>query len=95
VYFEEAGCQSHENSLQVRELLGKYSLVVLGNSYRDLRPSQCWDEVSMDFIIGLWKSEGKSVIMVIVDKLTKYAHFCALSHAFKASIVSTAFMETI
>jgi hypothetical protein len=58
-------------------------------------PSQCWEEVSMDFITGLPKSEGKSVIMVIVDRLTKYTHFCALSHPFKASIVSTAFMETV
>ena len=58
-------------------------------------PSQCWEEVSMDFIIGLPKSEGKSVIMVVVDKLIKYAHFCALSHRFKASTVSTAFLETI
>jgi hypothetical protein len=58
-------------------------------------PSQCWEEVSMDFITGLPKSEGKSVIMVIVDRLTKYAHFCALSHPFKASTVATAFMETV
>ena len=49
----------------------------------------------MDFITGLPKSEEKSVIMVVVDILTKYAHFCALSHPFKANIVSTAFMETI
>jgi hypothetical protein len=58
-------------------------------------PSQCWEEVSMDFITGLPKSEGKNVIMVIVDRLTKYAHFCALSHPFKASTVTTAFMETV
>jgi len=58
-------------------------------------PSQRWEEISMDFIIGLPKSEGKSVIMVVVDRLTKYAHFCALSHPFKVSIVSTAFMEKI
>jgi hypothetical protein len=57
-------------------------------------PSQRWEEVSMDFITGLPKFEGKSVIMVIVDRLTKYAHFCALSHPFKASTVATAFMET-
>jgi 3-deoxy-D-manno-octulosonic-acid transferase len=31
----------------------------------------------------------ESVIMVIVDRLTKYAHFCALSHPFKSSTVST------
>ena len=58
-------------------------------------PSQRWEEVSMDFITGLPKSEGKSVIMVIVDRLTKYAHFFALSHPFKASTVATAFMEII
>ena len=49
----------------------------------------------MDFITGLPNSEGKSVIMVVVDRITKYAHFCALSHPFKASTVATAFMETI
>ena len=49
----------------------------------------------MDFITSLPKSEGKSVIMVVVDRLTKYAHFCALSHPFKASTVATTFMDTI
>ena len=49
----------------------------------------------MDFITGLPKSDGKSVIMVVVDRLTKYAHFCALSHPFKAITVATAFMQTI
>eukprot|EP00253_Pinus_taeda_P008739 PITA_08739 len=58
-------------------------------------PSQRWEDVPMDFITGLPKSEGKSVIMVVVDRLTKYAHFSALSHPFKASTISTAFMETI
>jgi len=49
----------------------------------------------MDFIIGIPKSEGKSVVLVVVDRITKYAHFCALSYPFKASTVSTSFMETI
>ena len=49
----------------------------------------------MDFITGLPRSEGKSVIMVVVDSLAEYAHFCALSHPFKASTVATTFMETI
>ena len=35
------------------------------------------------------------VIMVVVDRLTKYAHFCALSHPFKASTIATTYMETI
>ena len=49
----------------------------------------------MHFITSLPKYEGKSVIMVVVDRLTKYAHFCALSHPFKASIVATIFMDRI
>ena len=49
----------------------------------------------MDFITGLPKSEGKSFIIMVVDRLTKDAHFCALSHPFKVSTVSTSFMETI
>jgi hypothetical protein len=58
-------------------------------------PSQHWKEVSMDFIMGLPKSRGKIVIMVVVDRLTKYAHFCAQSHPFNASTVTSAFMETV
>jgi hypothetical protein len=58
-------------------------------------PSQHWEEVSMDFIIGLPKSEGNNVIMVVVDQLTKYAHFFSLSHPFKASTIATTFMEIV
>ena len=49
----------------------------------------------MDFITGLPNSEGKSFIMVVVDRITKYAHFSALSHPFKASTVATTFIDTI
>jgi hypothetical protein len=49
----------------------------------------------MDFIKGLPKFEGKSVIMVIVDILTKYAHFFSLSHPLKAITLATAFMEIV
>ena len=58
-------------------------------------PSQRWTKVSIDFITGLPKSERKSVIMVVVDILTKYAHFCALSHPFKANTVANSFMEIV
>ena len=49
----------------------------------------------MDFITGLPKSKGKSVIMVLVYRLTNYAHFFALSHLFKESTVDTTFMDRI
>jgi hypothetical protein len=37
----------------------------------------------MDFITGLPKPEGKTVIMVVVNRLTNYGHFFSLSHPFK------------
>jgi hypothetical protein len=46
-------------------------------------PSQRWEEVSMDFITGLPKYGVMNVIVVVVDRLTKYAHFVSLSHHFK------------
>ena len=49
----------------------------------------------MDFVTGLSKSKGKNVIMVVVDRITKYAHFCALSHPFNASTVVVTFMDTV
>lgn len=49
----------------------------------------------MDFITTLPKSEGNNVIMVVVDKPTKYAHLCALSHPFSASIVAATFMDIV
>jgi hypothetical protein len=43
-----------------------------------------WEVITMDFVGGLPKSEGKDVIMVIIDKLTKYYYLLSLSHPFKA-----------
>jgi hypothetical protein len=45
-------------------------------------PSTIWWDISMDLIISLPKLGNKLVIMVVVDHLSKYAHFCALQHPF-------------
>lgn len=45
--------------------------------------------ISMNFIEGLPKSKGKTVIWVLVDRLTKYAHFLGLSHPYLATDVAT------
>ncbi|XP_060178356.1 uncharacterized protein LOC132608338 [Lycium barbarum] len=58
-------------------------------------PTQAWGSVSMDFIDGLPKSKGKTVIWVVVDRLTKYAHFVGLSHPYSASEIAKLFMENI
>ncbi|GKE37349.1 ty3-gypsy retrotransposon protein, partial [Tanacetum coccineum] len=58
-------------------------------------PERVWSEISMDFIVGLPKSQGKSVIFVVVDRLSKYAHFMALSHPYTASSVAQVFLDTV
>jgi len=40
-------------------------------------PKQVWEDISMDFITNLSSSVGHSIIWVICDRLTKYAHFIA------------------
>jgi len=49
----------------------------------------------MDFIEGLLKSEGKDVIMVIVDRFNEYVHCLALSHPYSASGVAKLFVNNI
>lgn len=58
-------------------------------------PSQVWADISMDFIEGLPKVHGKSVILTVVDRFSKYAHFIALSHPYSAASVARAFFEGI
>lgn len=58
-------------------------------------PTKIWTDISMDFIEGLPSSHGKTVIFVIVDRLSKYAHFIPLSHPFKVAQIAQVFMDTI
>jgi hypothetical protein len=58
-------------------------------------PVEALSSIGMDFITGLPKFEGKSVIMVVVDRLTKYAHFLTLAHPYTALEVATTFLDNI
>jgi hypothetical protein len=60
-----------------------------------LIPPVIWWDISMDFIVGLLKLGNKSVIMVVVDHLSKYAHFCSLQHPFTTSNIAQIFMDQI
>lgn len=51
-------------------------------------PGKIWHLVSMDFIVGLPPSNGKTTILVIVDRLSKHAHFAALGPQFTAPQVA-------
>jgi hypothetical protein len=60
-----------------------------------LIPLVIWRDISMDFIVGLPKSGHTSVIMVVVDRISKYAHFCALQQPFTSSNVAQLFMDQV
>lgn len=49
----------------------------------------------MDFIEGLHTSNGYSVVIVVVYKLSKYANFIPMKHPFTAIIVAKLFVSNI
>jgi len=56
---------------------------------------QDWDSISMDFIIGFPKVQGMEYIYVLVDKLTKYAHFFAITSEYNTSQVAYLFFREV
>ncbi|KAL0535770.1 hypothetical protein IC582_024695 [Cucumis melo] len=58
-------------------------------------PHQIWSDISMDFIDGLPKAKGWDVILVVVDRLSKYSHFLALKHPYTAKTVAESFVKEI
>lgn len=58
-------------------------------------PAGVWTDLSMDFIEGLPKSDGYSVILVVVDRLTKFAHFLPVKHPYSAITIATLFMDNV
>jgi transposase InsO family protein len=58
-------------------------------------PPHTWHTVTMDFIEGLPKSSGYNCIVVVVDKLSRYAHFIPLAHPFTALQVAQAYMLNV
>jgi len=57
--------------------------------------SHIWQDISMDFITGLPLAHGCSVILVVVDRLSKFAHFNPLPADFTASKVAEAFLKNM
>ncbi|KAG6495596.1 hypothetical protein ZIOFF_043422 [Zingiber officinale] len=58
-------------------------------------PHQVWSDISMDFIDGLPLSQDKTVLFVVVDHFSKYAHFIPLSHPYTVVKVARVFFDNI
>jgi len=58
-------------------------------------PEQIWEDVAMDFITGLPSSNGHTVIMVVIDRLSKYAHLVSLKADFNSKQVAKLFVKNI
>ena len=59
-------------------------------------PEWKWEVISMDFIIGLpmtWRQHDS--IMVVVDKLTKAAHFIPVKSTYETGDIAKIFMKEI
>ncbi|GJR33950.1 putative mitochondrial protein [Tanacetum coccineum] len=58
-------------------------------------PKTVWSSISMDFIEGLPKSYGYTVIFMVVDILTKYGYFIPVFHPFTALQVAQVFLDQL
>ena len=78
-------CQQTKNSTQL--------------PYGLLKPlpisSAVWEDISLDFIVGLPSLQSNTVILVVVDRLSKAAHFGSLPTNFTACKVAELFCQLI
>ena len=49
----------------------------------------------MDFVEGFPKSQFKDVVLVVVDRLTKFVHFVPLSHPYTTAKVATLYLHYV
>jgi hypothetical protein len=54
-------------------------------------PSSVWTDIVMDFVEGFPKVGGKSVILTVVDRFSKFAHFIPLGHPYSVASVAKVF----
>ena len=58
-------------------------------------PNRPWDDISMDFIVGLPESSGHTKIWVVVDRFSKMAHFIPLSTDTPMKEIANIFLREI
>lgn len=58
-------------------------------------PHGVWQDLSMDFVQGLPKYEGYNAIPMVMDRLTKAAHFIAIRHPYTAPGIARIFLDNV
>jgi hypothetical protein len=58
-------------------------------------PSMVWADVAMDFIEGFPRVNNQSVILTLIDRFSKSAHFIKLGHLYTATSVAQEFFTNI
>jgi transposase InsO family protein len=58
-------------------------------------PMIVWAHVSMDFMEGFPRVNGKTIILTIMDLFSKYAHFLPMSHPYTTTSVAKVFFDAI
>jgi hypothetical protein len=54
-----------------------------------------WADITMDFIEGFPWIGDKFVVLAVVDRFSKYAHFIPLGHPYTVVSVAKVFFENI
>jgi hypothetical protein len=57
--------------------------------------SAVWADISMNFVEGFPKAQGKSVILTVVDRLSMYTDFIPLGHPYTVTTVAQVFFTDI
>ena len=68
----------------------------VGTLQRMSIPEWKWERIAMDFVVGLPKTLGKyDSIWVIVDRLTKFAHFIPVKMTYNAEKLAKIYISEI
>jgi hypothetical protein len=58
-------------------------------------PTTVWADVVMDFVEGLPSVSGKSVILTVIERFSKYCHFLPLGHPYTTTSVARLFFDNV
>ena len=60
-----------------------------------LVPDPLWQDISMDFVVGLPKSQGFDAIWVVVDRLSKQRQFAPCKTTIDAKVLAELFIDNV